>query len=116
MDSVYAALDLSVLTSKSEGLSITLLESMAQGLPVVVTAVGGNPGVVVHGETGFLVPPADVQSFADAVIRLCREPETRARMGVAARKRCEDRYDIRRVSPRYEASYESLLGWADADD
>lgn len=107
---VYRAIDLSVLTSLSEGLSITLLESMAYGLPVVVTAVGGNVDVVVDEETGRLVPPSSPDQFADAVVELCRDPEARHRMGQAARERCERRYDIRFVSDRYEAHYEALLG------
>lgn len=107
---IYQAIDVSVLTSFSEGLSITLLESMAHGLPVVVTAVGGNVDVVVEGETGHLVPPKSPREFADAVVDLCRSPDTRRRMGRAARERCEREYDIRRVSDRYEARYEALLG------
>lgn len=106
---IYRALDISVLTSRSEGLSITLLESMAYGLPVVVTAVGGNVDVVVEGETGRLVPPDSPQAFAGAVVDLCRDPEARRRMGEAARKRCERHYDIRSISERYETHYETLL-------
>jgi glycosyltransferase involved in cell wall biosynthesis len=110
---LYDALDISVLTSRSEGLSITLLESMAHGLPVVVTAVGGNPEVVVPGETGLLVPPDDVDSFVTALVKLCHEPEARVRMGLAGRRRCEAQYDIGSVSGRYEGLYASLLGQTD---
>ncbi|MBE0568534.1 MAG: glycosyltransferase family 4 protein, partial [Deltaproteobacteria bacterium] len=66
----YAIMDVSALTSFSEGLSITLLESMRCGIPVVATRVGGNPEVVVDGETGYLVKPGDATDFASHVIRL----------------------------------------------
>ena len=69
----YALMDVSVLTSFSEGLSITILESMKYGVPVVVTDVGGNREIVSNGRTGFLVPPGDSQKFADAVIRMLRD-------------------------------------------
>lgn len=109
VSSIYRALDISVLTSRSEGLSITLLESMAYGLPVVVTAVGGNVDVVVEGETGQLVAPESPQTFAQAVVDLCLDPEARQRMGAAARRRCERHYDIRSISGRYETHYAALL-------
>jgi glycosyltransferase involved in cell wall biosynthesis len=105
----YAAMDLSVLTSRTEGLSITLLESMDQGLPAVVTDVGGNPEVVVQGETGLLVPPEDTDAFARAVVQLLRTPEMRRRMGEAARRRVEAEFRIDRTADRYAALYEELL-------
>jgi glycosyltransferase involved in cell wall biosynthesis len=106
---LYAAIDISVLTSASEGLSITLLESMAHGLPVVVTAVGGNLDVVDDGETGYLVPFGDSKAFASAVVSLCADTDLRARMGAAGRKKCEAHYDIAGVSARYEAYYKGLV-------
>ena len=61
---------MSVLPSLSEGLSNVLLESMAAGVPVVATRVGGTPEAVEHGETGLLVPPSDPQGLATAMARL----------------------------------------------
>src|SRR5262249_53958707 len=63
-------MSVSVLPSLSEGLSNVLLESMAAGVPVVATRVGGTPEAVEHGETGLLVPPADPQGLATAIARL----------------------------------------------
>lgn len=105
----YAAMDLSVLTSRTEGLSITLLESMDHRLPVVVTDVGGNPEVVVPGETGMLVPPDDTAVFAREVVELLRSAETRRRMGEAGRRRIEAEFRIERTAERYAALYEELL-------
>lgn len=101
----YRTMDVSVLTSLSEGLSITLLESMAHALPVVVTSVGGNPEVVVEGETGFLVPPRDADRFAARVVRLLRDPDLREAMGRAARRRAEEEFALEGVAARYEAVY-----------
>jgi len=105
----YRAMDLSVLTSLSEGLSITLLESMGHGLPVVVTGVGGNPEVVVNGDTGFLVPPDDPAAFAERVIQLARDASLRRRMGNAGRTRVEKFFRLDDVADRYLSLYSEAL-------
>lgn len=105
----YAIMDVSVLTSLSEGLSITLLESMSYGLPVVVTRVGGNAEVVVDGVTGYLVQPRDVPEFVGRVVELLRNPDLRARMGQEGRRRVEQQFQIRDVADRYLAIYSELL-------
>ena len=94
-----------VLPSRSEGISLTLLEAMARGLPVVATRVGGTPEVVVDGETGLLVPPGDPAALADAILRLQRDPEAGRRMGEAGRPRVERIFDVRRMVAEYEALY-----------
>ena len=109
----YAAMDISVLTSLSEGLSITLLESMARGLPIVATRVGGNPDLVVEGETGHLVPPADVPAFVRRVVELARDAGRRQAMGAAARERIAQHFSIDVVADRYRKVYATLLGDAD---
>jgi glycosyltransferase involved in cell wall biosynthesis len=106
----YPALDVSVLTSLTEGLSIALLESMNHGIPAVVTRVGGNPEVVVDGETGFLVPPRDPAPFAERVVALLRDRELRAQFGRAARRRVEERFDVRRAARRYLEIYDEVVG------
>src|SRR5262249_32390949 len=73
------AADVFALTSLSEAASLTLLEAMASGLPVVVTAVGGNPEIVRHEGEGLLVPRGDAAACAEAFRRLFREPELAAR-------------------------------------
>jgi glycosyltransferase involved in cell wall biosynthesis len=105
----YRTMDVSVLTSLSEGLSLTLLESMGHGLPVVVTRVGGNPEVVIDGETGFLVPPRDASLFAERVVRLLRDPDLRERMGRAGRARVESHFTLRDAARRYVTIYENVI-------
>jgi len=105
----YAIMDISALTSFSEGLSITLLESMRCGIPVVATRVGGNPEVVIEGETGYLVPPGDVSAFASRATALLMSRELRKRMGEEGRRRVERHFLLRDVAKRYEEIYEGFL-------
>jgi glycosyltransferase involved in cell wall biosynthesis len=95
-----------VLPSLSEGVSLTLLEAMARGLPVVATRVGGNPEVVVEGETGLLVPARDPAALAEAMLRLRRDGATAQRLGTAGRRRVEAHFDIRRMVANYESLYQ----------
>src|SRR5262249_37589148 len=97
-----------VLPSLMEGISLTLLEAMAQGLPVVATRVGGNPEVVVDGETGLLVPPAAPTARAGALLQLGRDPEAGRRMGAAGRRRALRDFDVRGTIAAYEHLYRTL--------
>jgi glycosyltransferase involved in cell wall biosynthesis len=105
----YAIMDVSALTSFSEGLSITLLESMRCGIPVIATRVGGNPEVVVDGVTGYLVPPGNVSTFALQTIKLLLDRNLRKRMGEEARRHVERKFLLRDVASRYLQIYEGLL-------
>jgi glycosyltransferase involved in cell wall biosynthesis len=105
----YQLADLSVLTSFSEGLSITVLESMRHGVPVVATEVGGNPEIVQSGRTGYLVPAGNRERFAEAVIRLLRDPSLRERFGSAAQSVIADRFDLNGVVRDYRRVYSEVL-------
>jgi glycosyltransferase involved in cell wall biosynthesis len=94
-----------VLPSLAEGISLTLLEAMACGLPVVATAVGGTPEAVEDGVTGLLVPAADPAALAAAVRRVWRDPELGRRLGAAGRRRAERHFDVARLARSYEALY-----------
>lgn len=109
VEKCYAAMDISVLTSSTEGLSITLLESMRAGLPTVVTRVGGNSELVIDGETGFLVDYDDWASFADRIVRLARNRAERRQMGAAGRRRIVEHFVAEGVGGRYLAVYEALI-------
>ena len=106
---LLGAADVFVLSSIGEGLSLTLLEAMASGLPVVATRVGGNAEVVVQGRTGLLVPPGSPSELADAILSLFRDPERARRMGEAGRRRVEEAFNLRRVAAAYEGLYRELL-------
>jgi glycosyltransferase involved in cell wall biosynthesis len=98
-----------VLPSLTEGVSLTLLEAMARGLPVVATRVGGNPEVVSDGSTGLLVPPGRPDELARALGRLLRDPPLGRAMGLAGRQRVEQHFDVRRMVAAYEALYRDGL-------
>lgn len=106
---VLASLDISVLNSFSESLSNTILESMAAGLPVVATHVGGNADLVSEGETGFLVPPNDEIALAAAIERLLTQPELRSGFGRRAREVAAGDYLVDRVVDQYCELYLRLL-------
>lgn len=97
--------DLFAMSSKSEGHSLTLLEAMAAGLPVVATAVGGNPEVVEHGVTGLLVPRGDPVALGDAICEILADPERAARMGEAGHQRVADRFSLDAMAAAYDAVY-----------
>lgn len=97
-----------VLPSLREGISLTLLEAMARGLPVVATRVGGTPEVVGEGETGVLISPGSPEELAGAVLRVLLDPDGGRRMGEAARRRAEHHFDVRRMVAKYEEIYRAL--------
>jgi glycosyltransferase involved in cell wall biosynthesis len=82
------------LSSDSEGLPNAIVEYMAAGLPVVATAVGGIPEVVVDGETGCLVDKGDAAGLAQRILDLLNSPERRTMMGTAGRKQVEQRFSL----------------------
>jgi sugar transferase (PEP-CTERM/EpsH1 system associated) len=107
---LLASADFFVLSSISEGLSLALLESMAAGLPVVATDVGGNREVVVPGDTGYLVPARSADALAAAMMTLLADAAKAGRMGRAARRRIESHFNVRTVVAQYERMYATSLG------
>ncbi|HJV24482.1 MAG TPA: TIGR03087 family PEP-CTERM/XrtA system glycosyltransferase [Aromatoleum sp.] len=106
------AMDVFALPSRAEGISNTVLEAMASGLPVVATQVGGNPELVVEGETGALVPPADSAALAEALERYVLDPVLARQQGAAGRQRVEQEFSIDGMVAAYAGLYESLLAGA----
>jgi glycosyltransferase involved in cell wall biosynthesis len=98
-----------VLSTGSEGLPLAILEAMATGLPVVASAVGGVPELIVEGETGFLVPPGDAEALGTALRTLVADPELRLRMGRAARARATEKFDLPEMRQAHLDLYERLL-------
>jgi sugar transferase (PEP-CTERM/EpsH1 system associated) len=103
------SLDLFALPSTAEGLSNTILEAMASGLPVAATRVGGNSELVDHGHTGLLTPPGDEQALAEAILAYARDPQMAARHGAAGRQRAEAEFEQRQMLDGYLDVYESVL-------
>ena len=95
-------------TRVREGFPKAVIEAMACGLPVVATRVGGNGELVLEGETGFLVPRADSQALAAALLNYVENDALRAAHGTAARTRVEGAFSIDRMIGRYLEVYDEL--------
>lgn len=101
-----------VLPSLAEGISNTILEAMASGLPVVATDVGGNADLVAHGKTGIVVPAADAAALAEALSSLALAPERAAAMGAAGRAVIETRFSLSSMVAAYRSLYDDHLARA----
>lgn len=106
---VMRAIDVFALPSRAEGISNTILEAMASGLPVVATDVGGNAELVVAGQTGALVPAENPDAMAQALLRYTSDAALRQRHGAGGRQRVEQNFSIDNMVTRYTQLYESLL-------
>lgn len=106
---VLSEVAVSVLPSLSEGLSNAVLESMAAGVPVVATRVGGNPEAIEEGVTGLLVPPRDPAALARAICRLLQNPELALTLGQAGRQRVTERFSLEQMVRETEHLYLQLL-------
>lgn len=105
---LLAGCDVFCLPSSTEGLPLVILEAMAQGRPVVASAVGGTPELVVQGETGLLVPPGDAESLRDALGRILDDPELARRLGAAGRARAAREFSSAAMCERMLGLYRNL--------
>lgn len=106
---VMQALDVFVLPSKNEGVSNTILEAFASGLPVIATAVGGNVELVEHGSSGRLVAPGDLDEMVRALLYYLDYPARIDADGRNARRQAEARFSIPAMARAYAAVYEQTL-------
>jgi glycosyltransferase involved in cell wall biosynthesis len=95
--------------SRREGFGVVCAEAMAHGRPVVASRVGGLLDLVVHEETGLLVPPRDVEALRAALTRLLDDRELRERMGMKARERIKEHFSWDRVTELTVNAYEEAL-------
>jgi glycosyltransferase involved in cell wall biosynthesis/ribosomal protein S18 acetylase RimI-like enzyme len=103
------AADVVVLPSLREGMSMSLLEAMAAGKPIIMTSIGSNREVAAHAEMALLVPPANAAALADAIQRAAREPERMAGLAANARSLFEANYTEERMLNAYRQLYLNLL-------
>jgi N-acetyl-alpha-D-glucosaminyl L-malate synthase BshA len=106
--------DLFLLPSAQESFGLAALEAMACEVPVVASAVGGIPEVIVHGESGFLHPPDDLDGMADSAVALLTDPVLHRRTTDAALERVQTLFCTARVVPMYEAYYQQVIDEAPA--
>jgi glycosyltransferase involved in cell wall biosynthesis len=109
---ILALLDIFVLPSLSEGLSMAILEAMIAGKPVVATQVGGNPELVLDGETGFLVPPRDSGALASRVITLLMNREQALQFAHRGKRRAERQFSLETMVTTYQTLYDECLRYA----
>jgi glycosyltransferase involved in cell wall biosynthesis len=112
--SLHKAFDVFAMSSVTEGLGTSLLDAMACAKPIVATAVGGIPEVVVDGENGFLVPPRDAEAMAGAIVRLLTDDGLRRRMGDAGLARVRNRFSAERMVQETLDVYERIAKRAHA--
>ena len=106
---VYAASDLFVMPSFHEGLCNACLEAGFAALPQVVSDAGGNPEIVVDGQTGAVVPKGDVDALAAALRRYLADPTLANAHGEAGRARCLAKFTIDHLGPEVEAVVQRLV-------
>lgn len=102
-------LDCFALPSLAEGISNTILEAMASGLPVIATNVGGNADLVTAGSTGEIVPSADPEAMAQQIIRLATQPDLAKNMGIVGRNTIEQKFSMEAMMSAYQGAYDDLL-------
>lgn len=109
---VMRGLNCFVLPSLAEGISNTILEAMATGLPVIATDVGGNAELVAHRRTGCIVPSSDEEAMAQALVRVYKDPQGSAAMAAAARAEVLRRFSLESMVAAYQDLYDRQLAAA----
>ena len=107
---IMQVFDVFVLPSKNEGISNTILEAMASGLPVIATAVGGNIELVEDGVNGTLIQPGDVANLAQALLSYLDTPARITEQAGHARRYAEQRFSIPAMAEAYATVYDQSLG------
>jgi glycosyltransferase involved in cell wall biosynthesis len=110
LDELIPSFDIVAIPSFTEGLSNVALEASAAAVPVVGTAVGGNPEVIEDGRTGYLVPPGDAKALADRVLDVLASRERALQMGRCARRLVSERFTFVGQSQQYQRLFQELLG------
>ena len=108
--SLLQAMDIFVLPSLGEGISNTVLEAMAAGLPVIATDVGGNPELIENGVNGLLVPVGDARALGSGMLSLLQGADIRRAMSARALEGVRSRFDWNRTVDEYLKVYDQLLG------
>lgn len=109
LEPLFFCTDLFLLPSEQESFGLTALEAMNCSVPVIASDVGGLPEVIVHGETGYLLPVGDIEGMAAKAVELLSDPARHSLFRTQARRRAEQHFDAACIIPQYEAFYEGLL-------
>jgi glycosyltransferase involved in cell wall biosynthesis len=109
LDQLYATANLFVLPSRREGMSNALLEAMMNGLPCVATNISGNQDIIETGVNGLLVPPADVEALATAILKMLKDQPLAESMGKRGRETILEHFDISSVATQYRSVYNQMI-------
>lgn len=110
LPALYGRAAIFALSSRQEGLGISVQEAMAAGLPVISTRCGGPEGLVEHGVSGLLVPNDNEQAMASAIVELLRSADRRRALGAAARDRAVRTFSREQIEPRLRRAFEQTFG------
>jgi glycosyltransferase involved in cell wall biosynthesis len=106
---LFAGMDIFVQPSINEGLSLSLLEAMAAGKPIIATDVGGTSEVVADGKTGILIPSGSSSAIGNAIIELLQNPDKCSYLSQEAKKLVLKDFTVQRMMADYQQLYEKLL-------
>jgi N-acetyl-alpha-D-glucosaminyl L-malate synthase BshA len=109
MKEIMCSADVFVLNSTLEGMPLVLLEAMSCGLPVITTPAGGIPELVRPGSDGIVTKGFEQDEYAQAILEIIDDDEKQLKMGLAGRKRVEEKFSADRIVPKYEKLFESIL-------
>jgi len=109
LEKIYAGLDIVCLTSLNEGTPVSLIEAMAAAKPVISTDVGGVKDIVEHEKNGLLVASGNIDEYADAVIKLIKNPDMRLNMGAYGRESVREKFSKDRLIEDMKKLYTKLL-------
>jgi glycosyltransferase involved in cell wall biosynthesis len=109
MAGLMARSDVILVPSFLEATPYVILEAMAAGKPVIASAIYGIPELIQDGVTGILTPPGDPEALTEALLRISGEPGIMKKMGLAGRKRYEDRFTLKRSVAETVSVYEELF-------
>ncbi|MDH4271891.1 MAG: N-acetyl-alpha-D-glucosaminyl L-malate synthase BshA [Candidatus Aminicenantes bacterium] len=109
LEPLFFCTDLFLLPSEEESFGLTALEAMNCSVPVIASDIGGLPEVVIHGETGYLMPVGDFEGMAAKAVDLLSDPARHSLFRTQARMRAEQHFDAASIIPQYEAFYMGLL-------
>jgi len=109
IDRVARALDVLVVSSSSEGFSLSTVQALASGTPVVATRSGGPEEILEEGAGGILVPAGSATALADGIERMCADPGLRRDLAMRGRRIVEERFSLRGMISAYERLYETLV-------
>lgn len=112
MPGLYSSSDVVVLPSSQEGFGLVIAEAMAMKKPVIANRVGGTPEVLDDGIQGYLVSPSNREELKNALLRLYADRNLREQMGVAGRKKVEEKYNLRNLVPKVLDVYMEIVSRA----